>query len=305
MVNIKEMKKFKHIIILFSLAIIAAGCEKLNLANVDFDVSTIHTQYHVGDTVTFDFKGNPDNLAFYTGEAGFKYINKDRVIGIGVPQLSFTTYRRNANTGTQENTLFLYASTDFSGKVDSANVVAATWVDITDRATFSTGLDFTPSGIVSLEDFVSEKPVYLAFKYVGYAGSIQRVWNVKNFDVVNILPGEPASVLTNLNNAGWTSLNLSGSIQWTISAGNVYFFGPASPATYIIPNEDWLISKPLYLNKVFPDKAIPLKNISTKLSTYNYIYKTSGTYDLTFVASNANVNGEKSVVKSLKIEVLP
>ena len=287
------------------LAIVVAGCKKIDVAVAEFDVRMEKMQYRANEPVKFLFEGNPDNISFFSGEAGSRYENRDRIIANGTPELNFTTYRRNENTGTQQNTMFLYASTDFSGKTDAASIAAANWVDLTDRATWSTGVDQTPSGTLDLREFISDKPVYFAFKYMGYAGSVQRVWNIKSFNIVNVLPGEPSSAIVNLDNAGWTKLSLSGAIEWTISTGNVYFFGPSSAATIGVANEDWLVSKPLFLNKVFPDRPKVLKNISSRMSEYQYTFTSPGTYQVTFLASNINTYEENKIVKSMTIEILP
>ncbi|HMI62847.1 MAG TPA: DUF5017 domain-containing protein [Puia sp.] len=63
--------------ILFLLVLIAAGCQACNKVTIkapnNFNVTTSKTAYKTGDSVVFKFTGNPDNINFYTGEAGRKY----------------------------------------------------------------------------------------------------------------------------------------------------------------------------------------------------------------------------------------
>ena len=53
------------------------------------------------------------------------------------------------------------------------------------------------------------------------------------------------------------------------------------------------------------DAGDPLKNMSTRLDSYSYIYADAGTYKVTFVASNTTVYGSKTDVKELEITINP
>ena len=54
---------------------------------------------------------------------------------------------------------------------------------------------------------------------------------------------------------------------------------------------------------MLPDTGTPLKNMTTTLSSFSYMYGASGTYKATFVASNINRYDEKSDVKDVDITV--
>ncbi len=43
----------------------------------DFDVHTNSTTYKVGDTVTFEFSGNPQNIVYWSGMPGSNYEYKE------------------------------------------------------------------------------------------------------------------------------------------------------------------------------------------------------------------------------------
>lgn len=299
------MKNFRTFIIFSTLAIVASACDKLDVKKVDFEVATDKVQYKVGDSVNFVFSGNPDNITFYSGEPGFRYAFKDRTIATGKPQLTFTSY--GMPRGTQQNTLFLYASTDFNGTVDNANISAATWTDITSRANLTPNIDNNPSGVIDLSDVVlTGKPLYLAFKFVGYGGSAQRTWIIKSFNVKNILENEPESVITDITKAGWLFTSFSGDLKWQVPNGSalIQFVGPQGSPANAVPNEDWIVTKPLYVDRVTPDRGIPLKNMMRRMDGYSYIFQEPGTYDITFVASNVNVKESDSVVRHLSIEVV-
>ncbi|WP_187774870.1 DUF5017 domain-containing protein [Pedobacter sp. BS3] len=53
------------------------------------------------------------------------------------------------------------------------------------------------------------------------------------------------------------------------------------------------------------DIGVPLKNMSTRMDSYSYIYTAAGTYKVTFVASNTTVYGSKTDVKELEITIEP
>ena len=134
----------KHIrLILGRSALFAFICcnKELKIDPLNVGVTTSKTTYQVGDTVHFNFTGNPDIISFYSGTDGNDYAYKDRTMADGTSQLQFTSY---AQYGTQDSSLQLMVSNNFSGTYDSTNVVQATGSDITNRATLATGQEKTP-----------------------------------------------------------------------------------------------------------------------------------------------------------------
>lgn len=288
-------------------AIVAASCKKLEVNAVDFNVSTAKQEYKVGDTVTFNFTGNPDNITFYSGELGRKYANKDRIMAKGKTELNFT-YFLKPNGSTQTNSAFLYTSTDFNGTVSGDNINAAKWTDITNRTTFLPDVDNLSSGTIDLSDLVvDDKPLFIAFKYMGYSGSAQRTVQIKTFNVVNVLVNEPSYTVTDITAGGWLAANVSGTNGWQISAGSANFFvsGATSAAGTQIANTAWIVSKPLYVNSVSPDGGVPLKNMSVRLAKYDYKFTVPGNYTVVFVAANITADSEEKVVKTLTLEIKP
>ena len=72
-------------------------------------------------------------------------------------------------------------STDYSGSGDPNN---ATWVDLTDQATWSEGsFNWVGSGNISLNSF-NQNGVYLAFKYIG-TNSDGSTWEVDDIQIFN------------------------------------------------------------------------------------------------------------------------
>lgn len=293
------MQKLLIIAIAISFSI---ACNKKTLDKTGFTVTADKDSYTTADTVLFSFGGNPWFLTFYSGEAYHKYEYRDRVTADGAPQLQFTSY---IQTGSQANTLRLLVSTDFSGTYDSTSIYQATWTDITDKAKLSTGANNTASGIVDLSSFVkNDHPVYFAFKYVGFSGSAQRTWTIKSLALNNVLPDNTTYSLLNVSEstAGFKAVQMkTTAVNWSISTSQLVIKGGASASS---PEaEDWLVSKPLTLNKVTPDTGVPLKNATTALPSFTYIYGDPGTYNATFVAANTSRYDDKEDVAEVPITV--
>jgi hypothetical protein len=290
----------KNILWLLVCLAFLPACKK-DAVDFDFNVTTAGSSFKAGQDIVFTFSGNPDNITFYSGEPGTNYANRDRTSIKGTPKLDFTSLIKN---GVQTNALALLVSTDFPGIYDSTHVVDAAWTDITDRATLSTGVDNTPSGTIDLTDVVVEgKPLYIAFKFTGQAGSSQKSCVLRTFNVVNYSPDDPPAVLTDINNAGWLAVNLLGAVKWSIAANIVRIDG-ATGAT-APANLDYVITKALYPGKVQPDIGLALKNMSSLLTSYTYHYDTPGTYKIAFVASNMRPHEGRTVVKEMTITVTP
>jgi len=84
-------------------------------------------------------------------------------------------------------------------------------------------------------------------------------------------------------------------------------FDPASP--YNDPeSEHWAVSRAISIDKVDlgPDWSTAIKGLTNPiLSEYRYTYEKAGTYKAVFVASNGNIDNQKSVTKEITITVTP
>ena len=288
-----------------ALIITIAACNKTSVSDPAFSVTAAAATVKVNDTVKFTFSGNPGYITFYSGEPGRRYQYRDRTTADGKPLLKFTSYMQ---TGAQANTLQLMMSTDFSGVYDSTSIYKANWADVTSRVKLSAGTDSTVSGVADLSDFMNGgKGVYFAFKYTGAAGSAQRTWTIKNLALNNVLTADSSVysllALTMIDSA-WKPVSMKNpAITWTYSATQLQVKGTNSTSS--IATEDWIVSKALFLNRVTPDIGVQLKNMTTALKAYNYIYKTAGTYTASFSVSNTTKYDSKSDVKEIAITVTP
>lgn len=278
------------------------ACSKEQLVKTpNLDVTLDKTSYAIGAPVTFNFSGEADIISFYSGVAGNDYKNRDRFRVDGKPQMQFTSYFQ---ASTQPNTLRLLVSQDFTGTYDAENLLKATWTDITSRATLSTGTDNTPSGVVDLSDLQTpDVPIYIAFKYAASKASAQPTWTIKNLAVDNKLPDGSSVSIANTANLTWGAINMLNPAKvWTYSTTQLQF---VTSAAGIDDNEDWLISKPLQLDRVQRSFGINVKGSPTTKQT-SYIfpgYTTAGTYTVTFEAINANLWDKKTTVQEFTITV--
>ncbi|WP_113635768.1 DUF5017 domain-containing protein [Nubsella zeaxanthinifaciens] len=311
------MNKIKKISLLPLLVLGLAACNKKEVIQLNFDVKPEKTSYRVGETVNFLITGNPDQVLFYSGEEGRKYIYKDRTQAQSDNiTLEFATNRRYGLDAQQPNSLRLLASQTFNGKYDAANVNPADWVDITSAFTLSgiqsTDVAYVSSGIVNLTTLSSlgftldkSKPVYFAFKYTGVTGTTQPRWWVNKFDVKTTTTDGQVLPVASIASATWTPVKVltTSPVNWTFGTDLILKFQGGGTTTG--SNQVWAISGGLSLTKVQPDAGVALKNMSTRMDNYTYKYTAAGTYTVTFVAANVNVYGESKSVKEVQVVVTP
>ena len=298
----KKMKIYKF----FLIAILfLTACSKDESENQDFDISTALQTYKVGETVTFNINGNPDNLTFFSGEQGFNYDFIDRKSASGVPILQFTS---SVQFLTPDNSLRLLISKDFSGINDSTAIVNATWTDITSKATFATSTTVTQSGRIDLSEFLSSTDsVTIAFRYRDIPKTIttlrQATWTIREFNLLNQLTDRSFNTILMSENAwGVRSFGTNSSARWTNSTTQLVMTGGTTLAA---ANDDWIYSKKVLLNTAIADVGKALKNVSTSINTYQHVYATPGNYKVTFVGSSNRPNNQNQTVKSIYITIVP
>ena len=302
------MKHIKYILGLMSI-LLTFSCTKEKIEHPAFEVSTEKTEYNVGDSITFKFSGDADIISFYSGETGKEYRYKDRT------ESNTSKLNLNISTqvlyGAQTDNLHLMYSTNFNNTYSAEGIAAATWTDITSRFTLSSSAAngvgaVTPSGDVDLSDLpVSGKPIYFAFKYVGQtavsAATGQRTWRIPVFNLTNKNASGSLSIAT-VTTAGWLAIDvLNAANKWTIQSTTPFLF--FTPASTLLPSEDWVITGALFPNSVSPDMGKGIKTYLDPIADYKYAFSAPGTYTITFVATNANDAGIKSIVKELTIVI--
>jgi hypothetical protein len=307
----------KKIFIVPLLLMLLSACNKKEVAELNFSVRTEKTSYKVGDTVKFILSGNPEQLIFYSGLEGSKYAYKDRTNAESENiTLEFSTNRRYGSDAQQPQSLKVFASQKFNGQYTEANInESADWVDITSAFTLS-GLQtgdatYVSSGVVNLLTLSSlgftidkTKPVYFAFKYNAITGFTQPRWWVNKFDIKMTTTDGQLLTVADIGTAGWTSVKFGTSpVAWVFGSDKILKY--AGGGTTVLSNQVWAVSNALNLTKVKPDVGTALKNMSSRLDSYTFIYKQAGTYKVTFVGSNVNIYGESKVVKELELTINP
>ncbi|RPD38670.1 DUF5017 domain-containing protein [Chitinophaga barathri] len=303
------MFKYKNMLPLAAISLLFA-CKRDVVELPAFEARAEKAEYKAGDSVLFFFSGEPDIITFYSGEPGKEYRYKDRTdMEAGVTQLEFIS---RVLYGSQANNLKVVASNEFTGIYDSANVKKSSWVDITSRFTLATapggGLSAnTPSGKADLSDLVVKgKPLYLGFQYLGEkppgATPTQRTWRILGFSLTSTLPGGSPNTLVNHVSAGWLAIDvINKANKWAVAADNIQF----APNGTLEVSEDWMITKPIWVTKVAPDKGTAIKDYSKRKESYSYVFAKPGTYTVTFVGSNTSSKEIKTVVKEITLTIVP
>ncbi len=298
------MKKYLKYLIAFAMtaSLFIQSCKK-GVDDVNFDISYEQKSYAVGQPIVFNVAGGAELITFYSGETGkeYKYRERFEVIG-GKPSMEFTSTKLYAPN---DNPIYMLVSTDFSGAYNVESLDKATWTDISDRVTFSTGTADTKSGTINLSDFQKPKiPVYIAFKYVNpgvpyYAPQ----YVIKNFLIKNEAPDGSTPIIETTTSLDWAPISISGVRTWAYSTVQISMWGgPANTE----PNEDWIISKPIQLDQVQRSFGVNVKNNpTTKLAAYEFPgFSAPGTYTVTFEAINANIDKVKKEIKQFTITVI-
>lgn len=308
----------------------AASCTKEQRAKDpnDFMVSAEAHSYKAGDTVSFTLAGKPDMILFYSGEPGKRYEHRARLAAAGTEKLVFqTSMQQGVLPGTDSMQLLI--STNLKG-YDSASIVNATWTDITDRnKKWPSGLTtgYTTSDSINLSDFNQADSINIAFRALGKkTATAQRKWQMQNLTLYNNLPdGTSTPLFSSFANPAWVQCSLKNPAgvwnvgTWNVSNANAVnnsagvpirtaypvTFDPGT-ATNTEENDDWLIATAIDLKRTKPDAGTIIKNrVNTSMSSYKYIFKTAGTYTVTFEGMNVTDSETKGVVRQVQVTVLP
>lgn len=313
------MKKIYFIkLVLISLGFIFFSCDRQDLETPEFTVWTDSITYKVGDEITFKFSGNPENIVFWSGEAGHVFENRNRLSEKGTLQtFQFTS---QVGAGSQNNNLSVLISKDFNGNYDSVNVSKASWIDVTGRCILSSSATTASgpsalSGQIDITDIDNtSKPLYFAFHYLSEQNSlIPRSWTISNFTVTNKLAdGTTTTIVSNVGSARFKSLNLKDTTyRWDFRPDNINPTSmkvAASTVAQALPNDDWAISAPIDINEVKKtDFGIPVSSLLTLTpsTTFIYAFTKPGTYKVTFEAFNQNLDTKKSVTKEITLTIIP
>lgn len=289
-------------IIPFALTLAIISCSKRDRVDAPaFDVLTSSTTYKVGDTINFEFTGDPQNIVFWSGMPGSVYEYKDRLFTTGNKLLvKFNTYQQFGN----RNNLSVLVSNDFNGTYDTTNVKKATWTDITSRATLSSGADQTQSGTLDMSEFTNgNKSVTLAFRYITTTIQSQNRWVVRTFNADNQAADGSVTSMANMSTAGWKAVDFKNpAAVWSITSAQLLLQGSATAL-----DDDWVLTKSFNPTAVSPDKGVAIKNITVNLNKYVAagVYTKPGTYKAVFEATNGSYENIERTLREITLTIVP
>lgn len=312
----------KILIYAIGLLLLVACDNSLNCVDVDFSVSASSVVVCPGDTVTFNFDGNPDYIVFWSGEQFSDYdFRYGRTLRAGVEY--DLVFNSQVLKGSQPGQLSLLVSNDFNGDYDDyENIIRTKWIDMTPEMAWASGKDGVSSGKLSLTDYLTDdQNLYLAFRYrtknqaeYGVASN----WVIGDLNIFNGTEDFGDVVLYDMSNAGFRVVD---PFMRTETAGNcavsgslLSFMGPLgvedSSGQLVYPlmeSEQWIISSPLKPSDIIemgPDRPKAIKGFTQKrVSTYTHVYNEPGVYKAVFVASTQTISDKSEVIKSIEIEV--
>lgn len=314
----------KKITLIYALGVFfLTACDNgLKSDDVDFTVSASSTTVCPGDSVIFNFDGNPDYIVYWSGEPLSDYEYKEgRSLEAGLQyNLAFSS---KIMKGVQADQIALLVSNDFNGNYDDyENIIRTTWIDVTSKLKWASKSDVVASGNLSLDDYIlDDKSLYIAFRYKTLPQAeygIASNWIVTDFKITNVTDKAGEVVLYDQTRAGFRVIDpfmrTDASGNCTVSSSQLSFMGPfgTEDATgqLVYPleaSEQWIISAPLRSADIIdlgPDRPKAIKGFSQKMpSTFAYAYDAPGTYRAVFVASNQTIESKSEVVRTLEITV--
>ena len=318
------MKKI-ILFLLLSTSLIACTKTSVDTPN-DFTVSVNSNTFSVNDTVVFNLTGNPDYITFYSGMPHNKYqFAADTLKQSDSTILIFSSLdsvlKGSIAQPVNVNFLYLLASNNFSGIMDSVNIKSAKWDTIQTKAMGAISGTENTSERIRIDTLgltTGSKPLYLAFQYVSDTikkNYTPRIWTLSAFNLSNYFTDTSYILANSYTAAGFYQANVTNPFNsW--SYGNVssitqsltFNASAVYPAIGSLPNEAWAISRPFNLSQYPSDLGLVIKNLGqSHLNTYKMTqtYKTAGTYLVTFVARNQYGNNYKTVVRQITLKITP
>lgn len=301
----------KHITICAIIAVAFLSACKKDYQGVklpSFNVSTDSLVYKVKEPIVFHVTGNADRVTFYSGDVDHNYDFKQRTTVDGKAQIQFSTLRQyGAGAGQRDSTLSLLISKDYNGQPNAIDIAKAKWIDITDRAKLAVGQGTAhiPSGIVDISDIATgDSAIYVAYRYHEYRTSqTKRAWSIYDFTIDNVLKDSTIVHVASWGDMGFTPVNIQNPLRaWYVySTYSLMWGGDASyPET-----EDWIVSKPVFVNRISRDAGVSIRNNPKALLTdYTFDgYTKPGTYTVVFEALNATQWQTKQILKKITLTI--
>ncbi|MGL5786918.1 MAG: DUF5017 domain-containing protein [Bacteroidales bacterium] len=275
-----------------------------------------------GTDVVFQFSGDPDFISFFSGEPGNVYANIDRTaVPVEEIRKSTLTFSAKPDYGVETTTMSVYLSDDFSGLngndfvKDSTILRNAKWINVTDQCNFPSKNGTEVSVDIDLLPYLG-KELTLAFHYKPTNNKeVQPRWTFLGMNIETDFT-DGTSRLLKAEDFAFTALDMlnklddpygmkGGQGRWDtrkVSEKTSQILMGSTPKLGEL-NEDWLVSKPLFVNATTPDTGVAIKDIADVLPHHRHVYTKPGVYKVSFVASNGNYEAFSRVVREVNLIV--
>lgn len=285
---------------------------KFQIVETDFDVYPERKIYKVNEKVVFKFLGNAQEISYYTGEQGS--MNQFRNVSTTGPVKVNMNFQTMLKGEVNKTSLKVLSSTSFNGFNDEgtidANVLTAankkTWKDITSRFNIpSESADkYINSNGADISDLAEKgEPVVFAFRFEDKGNQEAPVsYIIKNLNIENITS---TGKKTNLLNFNMRSFWVPVDVKNPVSKWSKFSSMPAiSILGSSVESEDWIISAPINLNEIKPDKPERVKTALDKMPVeVSRVYGKPGIYTVSFIYKETDTS--KEVLKEFQITVIP
>lgn len=339
----------KLILYIVFCTVICSSCkDDLAVAQPELDIRIVNNKgsetldFKIGDTINFIFKGNPDNITFYSGDVGSRYDYEGVTSDVsGKVEFAFSTLKNTNGNGELE----LLVANDFERytgkrKADSLSILKANWKNISNLANWASGSTKANSGVIDLTGYIDKnKPLSFAFRYTAPAGAPQSKYTIDEISLRHFTRGTsylldstmfivPTNYPSFQTSAGWgrTSMkntlikfqlfNGASNFESEFSGNNTTSFAITGNTTNAaVETESWLVSGPIDLTRVMPEVGVTIKDrtenaeaiakgfYSSSFANYTFKYAKTGTYDITFKISSSSAKKTKEIIKKYKITI--
>lgn len=322
--NLRYMKISQlYIIILIAIIPWITGCDRDAVDNVDFSVKVMDNahEFRVGEEVTFMFEGNVDYLSFFSGENGNNYANINRgSVDLTALQLGCTIKQQYTDTEYRgKEILHVYLSDDFNGMYTLEGIQKANWKKISGRESNQLAVPMTQqsstdevASSINLMDY-KDRPFYIAFQY----NAPKRLKGTDKYDVaprIDVNPMTLSKTTVTNETVVWNNPSTDFGFQvvyensmqqsnYQVQSGQL-LFQPVTKKEYT--DEDvivWMVSTLIQPQKVEPDRGVAIKSTTAHLYSYTHVYSQPGTYEVVFVATNANMWNANQIIKKLTLTI--
>lgn len=301
----------KKIFLPVILAFIAISCSQEVVYEIDYTVSLDpENTYKAGEPVKFNFKGDVDNIVFYSGETGHQYQYRNRyevdAQAVKSAALKLDYQARYGDAGALE----VWVSNSFEGLSGTdATADKALIKSIVDggmqgweRLQYDEGAStIWTSQDYPVDNYMSSFSIAFHWCPKDYTKTQRTYWingelnlSLEGLDPQSVAFSSLDFVSVMMNDEiedPYIKNNGNGSIVLNKpTTADIIFQGiGANKLPYAI--DGWVISKPTALNKVDNDKGQVIKNLQNYLHSFEYTWNEPGTYTVTFAGSNSNYAG--------------